>query len=489
MMKIVVALAPATTADFKAMRKMRDAVKSKMAQALSDFRNMQQRPGAGTRAAADAEKYAKYTKEATVEETQIVDAPYHSTLCSTCRTVCHDHCSLQEITTPGAAGFGNCSCFGHGRYNGGCGVCTGHCAVSSHYHARKTIKQVTRTVSSVLEDMKRKYRLAAQQALQARNQQSRSKVDMLMIRKAQDSKMAEIKHLCRGVRDICSSFNLVEELNTVLASLTMEAKHMQSVKACADGNSTVKELTDFVDNVSKEEPVNKPKGEVYDYGLIKVEELDLSDDENKDSLDNKTSRRKSALRDSTSSSSSSHDTCQAFARGRCEQGTKRRLKHLVNSYSSSDSRSRPQMHQAQPNGRVCYDFAISGRCRFGVRCQFEHDPAHDYSEHDTAGVKFQGHGQHAGSHNSLYYADRYGYGQDLAYDMDSRYGGSYRHLYAWEAPRGPPLPPPVPRQARRVVLPITLPVDPRDNEASGPTLHPKGCMRRWWSLTRSLLIR
>ncbi|DBA73436.1 TPA: hypothetical protein ACH3X1_011472 [Trebouxia sp. C0004] len=427
MMKIVVALAPATTADFKAMRKMRDAVKSKMAQALSDFRNMQQRPGAGTRAAADAEKYAKYTKEATVEETQIVDAPYHSTL----------HLSIHHVILP-------------------------------------TVAQVTRTVSSVLEDMKRKYRLAAQQALQARNQQSRSKVDMLMIRKAQDSKMAEIKHLCRGVRDICSSFNLVEELNTVLASLTMEAKHMQSVKACADGNSTVKELTDFVDNVSKEEPVNKPKGEVYDYGLIKVEELDLSDDENKDSLDNKTSRRKSALRDSTSSSSSSHDTCQAFARGRCEQGTKRRLKHLVNSYSSSDSRSRPQMHQAQPNGRVCYDFAISGRCRFGVRCQFEHDPAHDYSEHDTAGVKFQGHGQHAGSHNSLYYADRYGYGQDLAYDMDSRYGGSYRHLYAWEAPRGPPLPPPVPRQARRVVLPITLPVDPRDNEASGPTLHPKG---------------
>ncbi len=82
-------------------------------------------------------------------------------------------------------------------------------------------------------------------------------------------------------------------------------------------------------------------GEAYDYGLIKVEELDLSDDEMEDSVNNKTSRRKSALRDSTSSSSSSHNICQAFARGRCEQGNKCRLKHLVNSYSSSDSRFRP----------------------------------------------------------------------------------------------------------------------------------------------------
>ncbi len=55
----------------------------------------------GQGAAADAQKYAKYTKEATVKETQIVDAPYHSTLCSTCCTVCHHRCGLVEITTPG----------------------------------------------------------------------------------------------------------------------------------------------------------------------------------------------------------------------------------------------------------------------------------------------------------------------------------------------------------------------------------------------------
>ena len=52
---------------------------------------------------ADAEKYAKYTQNTTVKEKKIVDAPYHSTLCSTCQNVCHDCCGLAEISTPGTA--------------------------------------------------------------------------------------------------------------------------------------------------------------------------------------------------------------------------------------------------------------------------------------------------------------------------------------------------------------------------------------------------
>lgn len=49
----------------------------------------------------DSTKYKDFTKNETIEEIEIVDASYHSTLCSNCRTVCHDHCSLQETTTQG----------------------------------------------------------------------------------------------------------------------------------------------------------------------------------------------------------------------------------------------------------------------------------------------------------------------------------------------------------------------------------------------------
>ncbi len=49
----------------------------------------------------DSAKYKDYVKNETIEEIEIVDSPYHSTLCSNCRTVCHNHCGLQETTTQG----------------------------------------------------------------------------------------------------------------------------------------------------------------------------------------------------------------------------------------------------------------------------------------------------------------------------------------------------------------------------------------------------
>ena len=52
-------------------------------------------------AAQDSQKYKDFVQTSTVEETQIVDAPYHSTLCNVCQTVCHDHCNLEELSDAG----------------------------------------------------------------------------------------------------------------------------------------------------------------------------------------------------------------------------------------------------------------------------------------------------------------------------------------------------------------------------------------------------
>ena len=53
-------------------------------------------------AGSDLEKYKDYIKKTEVKEIELIDAPYHSTICSVCKVVCHDNCSLSEITTPGA---------------------------------------------------------------------------------------------------------------------------------------------------------------------------------------------------------------------------------------------------------------------------------------------------------------------------------------------------------------------------------------------------
>lgn len=52
-------------------------------------------------AAPDSDKYKDYVQTSSVEEVQIVDAPYHSTLCNVCQTVCHDHCNLDELPDAG----------------------------------------------------------------------------------------------------------------------------------------------------------------------------------------------------------------------------------------------------------------------------------------------------------------------------------------------------------------------------------------------------
>lgn len=66
--------------------------------------------------------------------------------------------------------------------------------------------------------------------------------------------------MLRGVRDICSSFNLTDELSTVAASLKAEAKRLTSSKARADADASVKDLLAFVDKISSEQPSSSQKG-------------------------------------------------------------------------------------------------------------------------------------------------------------------------------------------------------------------------------------
>lgn len=54
--------------------------------------------------------------------------------------VCIVHLPKLVILLPGDPNFGNCSCFSGG--NGQCQVCTGHCGVPAHYHARKRVVEV-----------------------------------------------------------------------------------------------------------------------------------------------------------------------------------------------------------------------------------------------------------------------------------------------------------------------------------------------------------
>lgn len=54
-------------------------------------------------AAESSERYKNFSQVTEVEETELVDAAYYSTLCSTCRVVCHDNCQPNESVASGIA--------------------------------------------------------------------------------------------------------------------------------------------------------------------------------------------------------------------------------------------------------------------------------------------------------------------------------------------------------------------------------------------------
>ena len=61
-------------------------------------------------AEVDMEKYKKFTQTKSITAKELVDAPFHSTLCSTCEHVCHQQCGLAEITTPGTSTLSQAGC-------------------------------------------------------------------------------------------------------------------------------------------------------------------------------------------------------------------------------------------------------------------------------------------------------------------------------------------------------------------------------------------
>ncbi|CAF3940745.1 unnamed protein product, partial [Rotaria sp. Silwood1] len=79
--------------------------------------------------------FNNYSTHRTVEKIEIVDAPYHSTLCQNCNHVCHDQCQLDETSIVGAQIFKRCQAMDS---SGNCTQCRHQCPYTAHYHAKAT---------------------------------------------------------------------------------------------------------------------------------------------------------------------------------------------------------------------------------------------------------------------------------------------------------------------------------------------------------------
>ncbi|CAF1346328.1 unnamed protein product, partial [Didymodactylos carnosus] len=133
---------------FTEMKNIRHAIKSLMHEARLEVENiqkMQDQIAALEKALKsfgdDQDKYKDYTKQNVISVPKLVDADYHSTICSRCDLVCHDNCRLEETYVKGDGELAGCAAMN----NGTCTICSGHCPFEEHYHGRKTMHTTTQT--------------------------------------------------------------------------------------------------------------------------------------------------------------------------------------------------------------------------------------------------------------------------------------------------------------------------------------------------------
>ncbi len=219
--------------DWQSMRDARMRLKQALHAALLDTQqyravlaSLDQAEALMKQNSSDVNAFSNFVQRTQQTVTELVDASYHSTICSSCNKVCHDHCGLSEISNHGDNAFRNCAAFsGDNCHAGSC-----KCPYTTHYHGRKTMRTTVKTLETVLADIKAKYdtavtgRAAASSTL-ATLASSRANVEQSL--RALGKRLLKE---CEDIRKICSGFNILDELYVQLGVMRLEASRTHDLR-------------------------------------------------------------------------------------------------------------------------------------------------------------------------------------------------------------------------------------------------------------------
>jgi len=251
--EVVSSMSPVSTNEFTRIKTIQAQIRSTIHQTKLDIINLQKIQDEFEKLNTEfeksqmtAEQYKDYTIQKTVPQQTLVPATYYSTICKKCNIVCHDDCSLSYDREGNTTDFGSCMCMNNGK----CTVCKDSCTPSSHYHDHKKMETITVTVDEILEDIKQKF-------VDAQTLSSKLTTDMSdkdIIRKGIESKIAtindSIKKDCSELKQICSGFNLVDELNDLIHQLQAESKSLTSVEARQTADDFINSIKTIANNLN-----------------------------------------------------------------------------------------------------------------------------------------------------------------------------------------------------------------------------------------------
>jgi len=197
---------------------------------------------------ASAEQFQHFTQQKEVCSKELVDAPTHSTICSECTHMCHESCGLNEISQKGDNAFKNCLAFGQADM---CRSCPMSCSFTLHYHARKRVVEKKEKMEEVLQDIKSKYDAAVSGVKTSQNEITTVQGSRKAVQDALDQMKVELESKCRQLKNICSGFNLAEELHITLEQLKREAGMLLNLDAKRNALLFVRSLETMVTTLNE----------------------------------------------------------------------------------------------------------------------------------------------------------------------------------------------------------------------------------------------
>lgn len=241
MMKKVKQLGNKATHAFRDMRLKRNKIKAELHGILLEVKKLQTMQdelncaqGAEKDVASDIQKYSNFKQSKQVDYVELEEAPYHSTICMKHTMVCHEGCGLQYTTTQGADIFKGCACMS-GQPN--CQQC--ECDHSTHYHDKKKPVKKTKTVEDIIHDVKALYDKHTNRKASLQKKITDLNTDIASLQRALDAKEIDIQKCCEDLKTLCSQFNFVDELQSIIDTMERDARTLTNVAARQDAESRI----------------------------------------------------------------------------------------------------------------------------------------------------------------------------------------------------------------------------------------------------------
>ncbi|CAI4232656.1 unnamed protein product [Auanema sp. JU1783] len=247
-------LGTVATDAFKNMRKKRDKIKSELTGILLEVKKLQDTQNklnsakeAQKEVTENMEKYSKYKQNEKVECVEMEKTSYHNTICMQhTDKVCHEGCGLKYTAGVGSDIFKGCACMSGSAY---CGVCG--CGPATHYHAKEKPVKTTKTVEKILHDMKILYDQNTNQDTRLKGEITKWSTDIQALENALKQKETKICECCQELKEICSQFNFVDELSSVIDTMKANARTLTSMEVRDKAEDMIRNITHLADKLSR----------------------------------------------------------------------------------------------------------------------------------------------------------------------------------------------------------------------------------------------